>query len=202
MFIDKLAWYTYDLSTLILLAVLITACAFDLRRSRIPNWLVLAGITTGVSLHTYFAGLPGFASSLVGMAVGNCILLPFYLVKIHGHRLMGAGDVKLMAAVGAFLGPMNTLLAAGLTLGAGTVAGLAYLFWHGLLARHLQRYWLTLKSLLVTGQWIYQAPDKDDIAMRRFPYSLAIAAGTLLALAHLSYLNFYHLNGLLRGVFL
>ena len=195
-----LAWNTYDFSTLLLLLMLLCACWKDIRSHRVPNRLVLAGIVGGVSLHLWFLGWPGIAASLAGLLLGGLILLPFYLLKVNRQRLMSAGDVKLMAAVGAFLGPLNILLAAGLTLAAGTLAGLIWLMWQGALGRYLQRNWLTLKTLLLTGQWLYQSPERDDIAMQRFPYALAITAGTLLALGHLSLLQFYHLRTLLSGV--
>lgn len=195
-----LAWYSYDASTVLLILMLLVACAYDFRQQRIPNWLVFAGIATAMLLQTAILGWRGLGQSLIGLAVGNCILLPFYLLKVHGHRLMGAGDVKLMAAVGAFLGPFNTLFAAGLTLAVGTVAGLAYLFWKGLLKEFLQRNWLTLKTLLLTHRWVYQPPSEAQVRELRFPYAMAIAAGTLLAMGQLSQLSFHNLRTLLSGV--
>ncbi|WP_341936335.1 A24 family peptidase [Marinimicrobium sp. C2-29] len=195
-----LAWHTHDFSTLLLLAVLLAACWTDVRRHRIPNRLVLAAIMGGLGLHTWFLGWQGMAASLGGVLLGGLILLPFYIVKVHGLRLMSAGDVKLMAAVGAFLGPLNSLLAVGLTLAMGSLAALGYLLCKGGLGAYLQRTWLTLKTLLLTGQWLYQPPEPNEVALHRFPYALAIAAGTSLTLAHLSLLQFDHLRTLLNGV--
>lgn len=195
-----LAWYTYDLSTMLLLAVVLVACIFDVRSHRIPNRLVLTGIIGGVGLHAWYFDWQGTLTSASGLIVGGLILLPFYLVKVRGQRLMSAGDVKLMAAVGSFLGPLHVLLASGLTLAAGTLASVAYLLWHDALGHYLQRNWLTLKTLLLTHQWIYVAPEQGDVTMQRFPYSLAIAAGTLLALGHLSLLRFSHLRTFLSAV--
>ncbi len=195
-----LAWHTYDFSTLLLLTVLFAACWTDVRRHRIPNRLVLAAIVGGVGLHTWFFAWQGMAASLGGLLVGGLILLPFYILKVRGLRLMSAGDVKLMAAVGAFLGPLNILMAIGLTLVMGTLTAVGYLICKGGLGIYLQRNWLTLKTLLLTGQWLYQPPEQNEVAMHRFPYALAIAAGTLLTLGQLSLLQFSNLRILLNGV--
>ena len=194
-----LEWYTYDGSTLCIIALLLCACFFDLRQHRIPNFLVAAGLATAFLLQGLFLGASGIQHGLLGLLVGSLLLLPFYLLKVRGQRMMGAGDIKLMATVGAFLGFPDSLLAAGLTLAVGSVAGFAYLVFHRALVTAVQRYWLTLKTLAVTGHWIYQAPARDDIALRRFPYALAIAGGSLLAMAHLSYLDFPNLGRLIEG---
>ena len=76
---------------------------------RIPNWLTLAGVVVGIGLNTFLAvdGLHWYdgynwRSSLAGMGLAFLIYFPLYLL-----RGMGAGDVKLMAAVGALVGPLN-----------------------------------------------------------------------------------------------
>lgn len=195
-----LAWYTYDLSTLLLLIILVAACWSDMLHHRISNRLVLVGIVAGVTLHWWFLGGGGALKSLAGLLVGGLMLLPFYLVKVNNQRMMSAGDVKLMAAVGTFLGPLHIVLATGLTLGAGSVAGLGYLLWKKGFSAYLQRYVLVLKTLVMTGQWVYQSPDSDGVAMHRFPYALAIATGTLLTLGYQSLLQFYYLRSWISGV--
>lgn len=195
-----LAWYTYDISTLLLLIILAAACWSDILHHRISNRLVLAGILAGVGLHGWFLGGSGAFKSLTGLVVGGLMLLPFYIVKVNNQRMMSAGDVKLMAAVGAFLGPLHIVLAVGLTLGAGSVAGLGYLLWKKGLSCYLQRYVLVLKTLVLTGQWVYQSPESEGVAMHRFPYALAIASGTLLTLGYQSLLQFYFLRSWMSGV--
>ncbi|MDX2181298.1 MAG: A24 family peptidase [Bryobacteraceae bacterium] len=79
-------------------AVALAAAAtwFDLRERRIPNWLCAAGFALGVALH--------WRDGLLGAALAMAIYAPLYLL-----RGVGAGDVKLMAAVGAIAGPWNWL---------------------------------------------------------------------------------------------
>jgi prepilin peptidase CpaA len=83
-----------------LAALGITAGIYDLRTRRIPNWLTLSGAAAGVGLNLLLFGAAGLRLSLAGLVTGGGVYMVFYLL-----RAMGAGDVKLMAAVGAFLGP-------------------------------------------------------------------------------------------------
>src|SRR5688500_13934209 len=79
----------------IALAMLVIAAAvIDVQSLRIPNWLTVGGMVLGLAWNTAVASasLAGFLWALGGLAVGLVVLLPFYAV-----RVMGAGDVKLMA---------------------------------------------------------------------------------------------------------
>ena len=104
----------------------------------------------------------GFLWSLGGAAAGLLILLPVY--AIGG---VGAGDVKLLAAAGSFLGPAGTLIAAVATLGAGGVLALAALGWR------------EMRALPLAARRLSQpAPARAEIQL---PYSLAIFAGAAAA---------------------
>src|SRR5215471_12693389 len=83
----------------LLAALLGVAVLTDLRSHRVPNLLNLAGLIAGLALQTYTAGLHGLGDGLLGACVGLACFAPLYLLKG-----MGAGDVKLLAAVGAVLG--------------------------------------------------------------------------------------------------
>src|SRR5262245_43225428 len=87
------------LPALAVIAALI-ALMTDLRSRRIPNWLTGSALLIGLVVNTYLGGLQGTLSSVQGIGLGLAMLLPFYLL-----RTMGAGDVKLLAAFGALLGP-------------------------------------------------------------------------------------------------
>jgi prepilin peptidase CpaA len=82
-----------------LLAVLIAAAIYDVRYRRIPNWLTLSGVVLGLGLNTFGPDGRGILFALAGFAVAFAIYMALYIL-----RAMGAGDAKLMAAVGALVG--------------------------------------------------------------------------------------------------
>jgi prepilin peptidase CpaA len=148
---------------LVLLPFVATAVATDLARRQISNLLIVNMVGCGIVLQAVLLGASGVLSGLGGLAVGALVLLPFY--ALGG---MGAGDVKLLAAAGSFLGPSSALLAGATTLGAGGVLALAAVAWRAASRLRISRS-ASVGSL-------------DSAALReiQLPYSLAIAAGTLL----------------------
>jgi prepilin peptidase CpaA len=109
-------------------AVAVAVCAgiLDWRFRRIPNWLTVSGAVAGVATNALLFRWPGLKAALLGMLLGLAVLLPFVLL-----RSLGAGDWKLVGALGACLGP-HSLLAVlfGAVLVAGAMA-LAAIVWKG-----------------------------------------------------------------------
>jgi prepilin peptidase CpaA len=155
----------------ILLVLLAIAVASDVVRHRISNVFVLFGCLSGLLCGFYIAGVGGVGNAFLGMLIGLALFLPFYL--LGG---MAAGDVKLMAMVGGFLGPMATVSAVALSLVMGSVFGVVILLYKKQLARLVRRY-RSMASLRT-----YIAPQADDAARQRFPYAIAIFTGTLISL--------------------
>jgi prepilin peptidase CpaA len=115
----------YSLTGLLLLSTILTlAVGSDLRSHRIPNVLSACGLIAGLGLQGVTGGLHGLLSGLLGAAVGLAWVAPFYL-----RRGMGAGDLKLLAAAGAYLGPRGALYAAAATLLVGGLGAGGYVFW-------------------------------------------------------------------------
>lgn len=172
-------------TTAVLLCLLLVAVTTDLRSRRIPNTLVLTGMLLALAAHalSLAADLPALAGDrwwapLTGLAVGLIALLPLYLL-----RATGAGDVKLLAMVGAFVGVPTIWSAALYTLLAGGLLSLALMFGRGVTARTVDniRCLLTDWALrLHTGRGAALAPL--DTTAARLPYALAISAGTVIAL--------------------
>lgn len=160
----------------ILMCVLGLALWCDIASRRIPNRLVVAMLIIGATANflaadSQAAGLPGLIRSSLGALVGLAVMLPLYLC-----RAMGAGDAKLMAAVGAFLGPMPTLGAALLTFVAGGVLSLVVALWSRSLMRVLANLWLM--GMLALSDRSSGLSRRDVLTTGRLPYALAITAGT------------------------
>jgi prepilin peptidase CpaA len=132
----------------------------DLRTRRIPNLLSVAAVVTALALAVARAGWQGALVSTAGALTGLVIFLPLCLAG-----KLGAGDVKAMGAVGAFLGPVGVLLAAIYTLLAGGIAAALAL--------------LAFRSRTRAG--CDTAPQAASVRQRDLPYGAAIACGTLAA---------------------
>ncbi len=181
------------LPAVLLGALLALALWHDVRSRRIPNLLVLLGALAGLALNALlppgaslfrapFGGL-GALAGLAGLGTGLAVLLPMYLL-----RAMGAGDVKLMAMAGAFLGPRAMLDAALWTLLSGGVLALAAALYSGRLRVLLANaYQMLLNLLLRTVARAGGGVEAPAAVSGRLPYAVAIASGTVLhlLLAHL-----------------
>lgn len=167
----------------LLLVLLGAAVACDWRHRRIPNRLVLAGLLAGLAANLFLprggglfmpdAGGIGWAASALGAVLGGALLLPLWLL-----RSMGAGDVKLMAAVGAFLGPWQAVGAVLLTALAGGLLALSVAVFSGALLQVWGNLRLMLLCLVVGKGGGVRIGDVATTG--RLPYALAIATGCML----------------------
>ena len=166
---------TADISLIMFLGiVLIVATVTDLRFQKIPNILTFPVMVIALTYHGVTNGLDGLLFSAAGLALGIGLLILPYLLGV-----MGAGDVKLMGAVGAILGARGAFIAFLFTGIAGGIYALIIL----LIRRKECRAWVTrhattLKTFLFTGHFIPIPADKDEKTPRLF-YGVAIASGTL-----------------------
>lgn len=156
----------------VLAAVLMTAMWTDLRASRIPNWLTFSAMGFALVVHAWFGGLQGAIFGLTGLGTGLGLLLILY-----ASGSIGAGDVKLMAAVGALVGPSGALLSGLLAIMVGGAYALgAMCYQWGVLGAGRKLVSATQGAILTRGSgWAreLQLPF-------RLRYGLAIASGTLL----------------------
>jgi prepilin peptidase CpaA len=160
-----------------LIILLFLATITDLVRHKIPNAISLGGIAAGFVCQGWFMGSEGLLNGFLGLLVGFALLIPLYAL-----RAMAAGDVKLMAMVGTFVGPKVALICVASTLILGMVLALGYVAMSGKGLKLLRRYGLMAKTFFLTRKWIYIPPTPDDAGAMRFPYAMAIFAGTAFAL--------------------
>lgn len=154
------------------LAVLAVATFTDLHSRRIPNWLVFPFFGMGVLVSCWFHGWHGLGQSLGGAGLG---MLLFGILFFMGG--MGAGDVKLCAAIGAWIGPMQMIYALVFTGLAGGVMALGWAAWGGFLKELFQNTGdLAFGSNQERGEAVLTNPLR-----RKMPYAPAIAIGTVLS---------------------
>ena len=146
----------------------------DWRSRRIPNWLTVSGFAVGVLVNVLASGLIGLKTSLLGAGLGLLLLLPFVFL-----RSLGAGDWKLAAALGAFVGS-EALVA--LLMGSIFVAGIMAL----VLVIYKRRFKQTLRNIwgMLTSMLAFRMPSAevslDNPESLKVPYGVALALTTLL----------------------
>jgi prepilin peptidase CpaA len=167
---------SFDVKIAVLLTLVAVAAGFDLKSRRIPNWLVLAGLIVSFVLQINFNGFEGFKAWGLGLLIGFGAFLPLYLL-----RAMGAGDVKLMAMVGAFLGPNLALGAVLATLVVGGILAIAMAMYSGALVQTMKN----VRIMLTAGMYKTLSGggvqlDAPAASTGSLPYAVAIALGTLI----------------------
>jgi prepilin peptidase CpaA len=155
----------------VLIVGLAAAVVTDVRTRRIPNWLTGAIAAAGFGLAAGGGSVtPAYAA--LGMLAGLLLMMPGHLIGATG-----AGDVKLMAAVGAVVGPSLILRAFLYTAVAGGLFAIAIAAHRGTLGETLQG-----TRQLVTAPSEARQAIKSPARANRFAYGPAIAVGTLVAL--------------------
>jgi len=173
----------------LLLALVLGAAVYDVRYRKIPNWLNLMGILLGLALNAFPDRLSfhflrpewsGLWKSLGGLGLAFAIYLALY--ALHA---MGAGDVKLMAAVGAVVGPQNWF---GIFLVTAIVGGLMSFVLITLKGRVRKTLFNVsfILSEMKSGRPAYLANEELDVKSKKavgLPHGAVIALGTIFFLA-------------------
>ena len=159
----------------ILILILATCVVTDLKSRKIYNMVTFPGILLAFILHGLIDGIGGLGNAALGFAVGGGVLLIPYL--LGG---MGAGDVKLLALVGAFKGMTFVLLTSVYMALIGGVIALVLLLLRKRVREILKR---ILFSMLLLRYGVKMSPaSSDDTATSTYPYRVAIAGGSVLSL--------------------
>ncbi|HWB86992.1 MAG TPA: A24 family peptidase [Bryobacteraceae bacterium] len=166
----------------VLLALVLGAAVYDVRYRRIPNWLTVSGAAVGVALNTFLGfGWSGLRFSLVGLLVAFGVYLVLYVL-----HAMGAGDVKLMAAVGSMVGWANWVGIFIITALLGGVMALILV-----VAKHrLQKTIFNVGFILAEmkqGRPAYLSREELDV---KSPKSVGLPHGAVIAIGSLFFLAF------------
>ena len=157
------------------LALTLSAAVLDLRSRRIPNWLTVPGLLLGVSVHAVLSGWHGTLFALEGAGLALVILLPLVLL-----RGLGAGDWKLMGAVGAMLGPVLLMFVLfGSILASGLMAAV-HMMRAGRVVETFRDLWVLLKGFFSFGLRAHPQISLDNPKLMKLPFGVAVAAATLI----------------------
>jgi prepilin peptidase CpaA len=164
-------------TTLAVVTIGLVACVTDLRTRRIPNALTFGAALTGLVLHRLVLGTDGAVLAASGWLVGLLIFFPFF--ALGG---MGGGDIKLLAALGAWVGPREILWLAAYTGVAGGVMGLGVAFARGYLRTALKNVFAMLGYWQTVGLKPVPNFTLDSAKTPRLAYALPIFVGIVVTL--------------------
>ena len=158
-------------------ALLLWAAIEDLRSRRIPNWLTFSLVLSSIAQSFMSGHLVSPSMSLLGFAVGFGIPLILFLIGA-----LGGGDVKLLAAFGAWLGPGTVCWAAIYGAIAGGLLAIPWLLVRGRLKQTLANVWGLLGFWRLAGIKPHPGLTLDTPGAIRMPYALPVSIGALIAL--------------------
>jgi prepilin peptidase CpaA len=156
--------------------ILIWAAWIDGKELRVPNWLTFPMVLSGLVYCTWTGGWAGLGGGLLGMVVGLACLLPLYAVGG-----MGAGDVKLMAGIGAWLGVTITFYSFCVTVVAGAIIALGMVLYKNSFHKHYANF------VMLWTEW-FSVRDPRELAkiaaerkssMFLLPYGIPICIGSI-----------------------
>jgi prepilin peptidase CpaA len=169
---DVLAAGASPFTTAVFVLVMVVAAFLDLKSRRIPNALTVSGAAIALILRAPL-GWEALGAGLLGLGLGLLLTMPLFLVKA-----LGGGDVKLMAAVGAFMGPGDLAGACLLIALVGGVLAITEAVRQGALRTTL----INVGYIIV--RWFspmrrHLAPTLSSPTAMTIPYGVAIAVGAL-----------------------
>ena len=156
--------------------VLVLAAVIDGFELKVPNWITFPFIISGWVYSVCAFGVEGLGWSLLGTVIGLALLLPMY--AIGG---MGAGDVKLLAGVGAWVYGIHTLYAFSATAVVGAVLAVLMVLCRNTWKKHSSQFWLILNEIMVIRdpEQLAEIAAKRKPSMLLLPYGIPIAIGTI-----------------------
>ena len=153
----------------------LTAAGLDLRTRRIPNWLTVSAFSVGLIMHTIIGGWRGTLFSLSGAALALVLLLPPVLI-----RVLGAGDWKLMGAVGAVVGPVLMLFILGVSIFAVGLMAMVQMVRARRVVETFRNMWVLFRGFFTFGLKANAQVSLDTPHAMKLPFGVAVALATLL----------------------
>jgi len=150
-------------------AFLVLAVERDMRERRIPNWLTFPALAFALAHAAWSSGIDGALASLGGAGAALGVLLVPYALG-----WFGAGDVKAVMVLGAFLGAGILLPVLGWAIALGGLLAIGWLVARGGLRDLASRWWQSLRTSFVTRKPTYFAPAPGSVAAGGIPFAVAI----------------------------
>jgi prepilin peptidase CpaA len=166
-----------DAPSVAVIALGVSAAAVDWRTRRVPNALTFGASAVALVFAAAVGGTGGLGWSLAGWAVGLIVFLPLFAL-----RALGGGDVKLLAAFGAWLGPERVLWVAVYGAIAGGILALPLLVWRRRVGATVANMSSLILHFRIMGLKPHPTVTLDNPAALRMPYALPIALGALATL--------------------
>jgi prepilin peptidase CpaA len=174
---DVFAMNALDFRSVVVLVVALIAVAFDVRTRRIPNWLTFGSALLALIYGAATAGLPGLGTAAAGWLAGAALFFPFF--ALGG---MGAGDVKLLAALAAWLGPAESVWLAIFAAAAGGVLAFVVAVATGYLRTAFGNMFLMVMHWRTQGVTPVPGLTLADSKSPRLAYAIPIMIGVLCTL--------------------
>ncbi|MAT16195.1 MAG: prepilin peptidase [Planctomyces sp.] len=164
--------------------VLIVAAWIDGKELRVPNWITFPMVLSGIVFCTYMDGWSGLGFSLLGMCVGLLCLLPLYAVGG-----MGAGDVKLMAGMGAWVGATVTIYAFCVSTVVGALMAVCMVLYRRSFRKHYDNFMM----ILMEWMQVKNPRELSEIAARRKPQMFLLPYGIPICIGSIAYFCYANL---------
>ncbi len=147
----------------------------DWRSGRLPNWLTVSGFFAGLVANAVFFGWAGVKSAVLGAGIALAILLPVVLL-----RGLGAGDWKLMGALGAVVGREEILHVLLVTIGVAGLIAAGQMIRQKRVRVTMRNLWELVRGFFVFGLKPHPEINLDNAGASTLPFGVAAAAATLL----------------------
>lgn len=168
---------------MVVLVMILIAMFFDERSRRIPNFITFPGMLLGLLTNSYLNGAQGIRDAIIGIVTPVILLFVFYAL-----RMIGAGDIKLFAAIGAFTGVLFALKIIVMSILCGGIIATVLVIVRKNAVSRIKHMWNYILSIFIMGKISkYQSFSESNDGLFKFSY--AILGGFILVNVF-SFLNF------------